>query len=101
PAASFTVTAYVPSLSVTVDPLPPPLNQRVQVVVHAVDSRTNSPVAGRVWIDGHDIEATDKPFQYTFRARRTGPVTEPIFVYPKGTVKAREYPDSQIHFGFD
>jgi hypothetical protein len=101
PNAFFNVTSYTPSLTVTVIPLPE-IGKPVQITVHAVDSRTGIvPPGCRVWIDNVNVEATDKLFTYTFRARRVGPSTDPVFVYPRGIVRAPGYPDTAIDFGFD
>jgi hypothetical protein len=102
PNAFFNVTAYTPTLAVTVIPPLPGIGRPVQVTVHAVDSTTGIVPSGcRVWIDGINVAATDAPFPYTFRLRRVGPLTNPSFVYPTGIVRAAGYPDTAIDFGFE
>jgi hypothetical protein len=101
PNAFFNVTAYTPSLVVTVIPPLPGMGRPVQITVHAVDSTTGTVPSGcRVWIDGINVAATDTPFTYIFRSRRVGPLTNPTIVFPTGVVKTPGYPDTAIDFGF-
>lgn len=48
---------------------PPPPDVAATVTIVARDTADDTPVAGRVWIDGVDVAATNTPFTYTFATR--------------------------------
>jgi len=63
-------------MQLTVTPAEIPAGQQIQLVVHAAkltDPATT--VAGSVWIDGVQADATDKPIPWTFHSKSSVRVT--------------------------
>ena len=100
-SAPFTVTAYVPTLRVTVDDPSPPIGKRVSVMVRAVDATTGARVDAKVFIDGLPAGTANIAFPFTFRTRIIGPLRNRTIVYPTGSVSAPPiYSDAPIPFNF-
>lgn len=76
------VEFFTPSLSIRLEPASVPIGPTVQVVVRAEDSKTRTPVQGRVFIGGVDVGATNTPFNFAFNSSNTS-----------GEVRATGYPN--------
>jgi hypothetical protein len=91
-------------LRVTAHPYPVPLARSVQVTIQSVNTQTNEPVAGTVFVK-NPLEAerrfpTNEPFQFTFRSKLVGPKGDRELVYPTGVVRAPGFSDAHVDFGF-
>ncbi|HET6978327.1 MAG TPA: hypothetical protein VFI24_18495 [Pyrinomonadaceae bacterium] len=85
--ADVPLTFYSPQLTVSMQPNIVANGPTSVVTVHAEDSISHAPVAGRVILAGVDVAATDVPFSYAFGVGKTGLVT------------ATGYPNKNIPFG--
>ncbi len=91
-------------LHVSVKPYPMPVNRSLSVTVSATDIVSGAGVAGDVIVDGVVIGPTNQAFTHTFKTRRVlvdpGPPRVFETVYPNGVVRAKDYPEVAIDFGF-
>jgi hypothetical protein len=72
-----------------------PFNKTISVTFHAVDAQTGAAVAGRVFIWGADVAATNTPFNYLFRTR----FVDGDIVYPPVVVRAPGYEHVEVNIG--
>jgi len=82
PEVRVPLTFFTPVLDIRLEPASVPIGPTVQVVVKAQDSRTQTPVQGRVFIGGVDVGATNTPFNFAFNSSNTS-----------GEVRATGYPN--------
>ena len=66
-----------PTVQPSKSPYPVPLNQAVQVTVHATRNPGGRPVAGDVLVNGARVAATNTPFTDRFRMRLVGRTFDP------------------------
>jgi hypothetical protein len=118
PDTAVYVNIYTPQLQVSVQPtsIPlfspsfgtPPAGGQVQLLVQALDTVTNQPVAGTVNVDGKVIGPTNTVIPYTFvmhMQRVIDPTTRPPSwttqeVAPAGQAAAQGYPSVDLAFNF-
>ena len=99
PAAIAWPAIVAPRLEVSISPYPAALTTGRSYVVRAVDGYTGAAVAGRVFVNGIDVAATNTPFTYTFRVRRVGVYPNIEIISPIAAVRAAGYPDADLDLG--